>query len=66
MPGMEKCQCRKARAQKDHIGGAILARHCLKKLARTLKTNIYALKNSLLSDYMKGELKNPSIPFLFA
>ena len=66
MLGMEKCQCRKARAQKNHIGCAILAWHCLTKLARKLKTNIYALKNSLLSEYMKGELKNPSIPFSFA
>jgi hypothetical protein len=48
------------------IGCAILAWHCLTKLARKLKTNIYALKNSLLSEYMKGELKNPSMPFVFA
>ena len=66
MLGIEKCQCRSARAQKNHIGCAILAWHCLTKLARKLKTNIYALKNSLLSEYMKGELKNPSIPFSFA
>jgi hypothetical protein len=64
--GMEKCQCRKARAQKNHIGCAILAWHCLTRLARKLKTNIYALKNNLLSEYMKEELKNPSIPMSFA
>jgi hypothetical protein len=66
MLGIEKCQCRKARAQKNHIGCVILAWHCLTKLARKLKTNIYALKNNLLSAYMKEELKKPSIPFLFA
>jgi hypothetical protein len=66
MLGIEKCQCRKARAQKNHIGCAILAWHCLTKLARNLKTNIYALKNSLLSAHMKEELKNPSIPISFA
>jgi SRSO17 transposase len=66
MLGMEKCQCRKARAQKNHIGWAILAWHCLTKLARKLKTNICALKNSLLSEYMKEELKKPTIPFSFA
>ena len=65
MLGLEKCQCRKARAQKNHIGCAILAWHCLTMLARKLKTNIYALKNGLLSKYMKKELKNPSIPFPF-
>ena len=63
--GLKKCQCRKARAQKNHIGCAILAWHCLTKLARKLKTNIYALKKNLLSDYMKEELKNPSIPLAF-
>ena len=62
MLGIEKCQCRSARAQKNHIGCAILAWHCLTKLARKLKTNLYALKNNLLSEYMKEELKNPSIP----
>lgn len=65
MLGLEKCQCRKARAQKNHIGCAILAWHCLTNLARKLKTNIYALKKGLLSEYMKKELKNPSIPFSF-
>jgi hypothetical protein len=66
MLGLEKCQCRKARAQKNHIGCAILAWHCLTRLARKLKTNIYALKNNLLSDYMREELRNPSIPFALA
>ena len=64
--GLDKCQCRKARAQRNHIGCAILAWHCLTKLARKLKTNIYALKHNLLSNYMKEELKNPSIPMSFA
>jgi hypothetical protein len=62
MLGMEKCQCRKARAQKNHIGCAIPAWHCLTRLARKLKTNICALKNNLFSKYMEEELKNPSIP----
>jgi hypothetical protein len=64
--GMERCQCRKARAQKNHIGCAILAWHCLTRLARKLQTNIYALKHGLLSNYMKEELRNPSIPFSLA
>jgi hypothetical protein len=65
MLGMEKCQCRKACAQKNHIGCAILAWHCLTKLARKLGNNIYTLKNGLLTEYMKAELKNPSIPLVF-
>ena len=62
MLGIEKCQCRSALAQKNHIGCVILAWHCLTKLARKLKTNIYALKKQLLSEYMRKELRNPSIP----
>jgi hypothetical protein len=64
--GMEKCQCRKAQAQKNHIGCVILAWHCLTKQARRLVKNSYALKNEFLSEYMKSELKNPSIPLSFA
>ncbi|MGZ8246224.1 MAG: hypothetical protein ACXWT9_21720, partial [Methylomagnum sp.] len=63
--GLEKCQCRKARAQKNHIGCAMLAWHCLTKAARKFKTNIYALKNRLLSEYMRRELRSPSIPLAF-
>jgi hypothetical protein len=59
--GIEKCQCRSARAQKNHIGCVILVWHCMTRLARKLKTNIYAMKKQLLSDYMMEELKNPSI-----
>lgn len=61
MLGIEKCQCRSARAQKNHIGCVVLVWHCLTKLARKLKTNLYALKNKLLSDYIQKELKTPSI-----
>jgi hypothetical protein len=64
MLGIEKCQCRKARAQKNHIGCVILAWHCLTQFAKTLKTNIYALKNGFLSNYMKEALKSPSIPWI--
>jgi hypothetical protein len=64
MLGIEKCQCRKARAQKNHIGCVILAWHALTQWARKLQTTIYALKNSLLSEYMKKELKNPTISIL--
>jgi len=64
MLGIEKCQFRKARAQKNHIGCVILAWHGLTKLARRMKTNIYALKNMLLSEYMKEALKNPPITLM--
>ena len=59
--GIEKCQCRTAGAQKNHIGCVILVWNHLTKLARKVGTSIYALKKGLISDYMKNELANPSI-----
>jgi len=61
MLGIEKCQCRSARAQRNHIGCVILAWNCLTGLARSMKTNIYSLKKSMLSSYMKQELMHPSV-----
>lgn len=63
--GIEKCQCRLARAQKNHIGLVILAWNHFTTLARRMGTNIYALKESLLSEYMRGELRNPSIAMVW-
>ena len=60
--GIEKCQCRSERAQRNHIGCVILAWNHLTAFARNLTTNIYALKEKMLSDYMKQELVRPSVP----
>lgn len=59
--GLERCQCRKAVAQKNHIGCVALAWHYLTKMAREAKTTIYALKEGLLSDYMRKQLTNPTL-----
>lgn len=59
--GIEKCQCRSARAQKNHIACAILAWVHMTTLARSMKTNIYSLKKKMLSNYLKAELRNPSV-----
>jgi hypothetical protein len=59
--GMEKCQCRKAASQKTHIGCVSLAWHFLTKMARAAGKTIYALKQDLLSEYMKRELAKPTL-----
>ena len=59
--GIEKCQCRSARAQRNHIGCVILAWNHLSAVARDFKTNIYSIKERMLSVYMKLELAQPSI-----
>jgi len=59
--GVERCQCRTQRAQRNHIGCAILVWVGLKRLAHQTGKTIYQLKFGLLSDYMRQQLKNPSI-----
>lgn len=59
--GIEKCQCRKARAQRNHIACAILAWLHLGKIAKKFNTTIYSLKKRLLSEYMRKELQSPTI-----
>lgn len=63
--GIEKCQCRLARAQKNHIGHVILAWNQFTLFAREMKTNIYALKQNLLAEYMRAQLKSPSIAMVW-
>jgi hypothetical protein len=64
--GIEKCQCRKERAQRNHIGCALLVWVRLKSLAAQAGTTVYALKQDLLSDYMVEQLRNPSIRMALA
>ncbi|MBD0307380.1 MAG: transposase [Microcoleus sp. T1-bin1] len=61
LTGIEACQCRKALIQRNHIACAILARNFFKKTARMAGKTVYQLKQKLLSDYLKQELKDPAI-----
>ena len=61
--GIGKCQCRKLRAQRNHIACCLQVWVCLKRSARSLGKTIYELKESLLDDYMRYQLSNPSIIF---
>ena len=64
--GIERCQCRSERAQRNHIGCAMLVWVRLKSLADEARTSVYALKQSLLSHYMIEQLRNPSIRMALA
>ena len=61
--GIGNCQCRKMRAQRNHIACCLQVWVCLKRIARSLGQTIYQLKDSLLDDYMRHQLSNPSIIF---
>ena len=64
--GLEACQCRKARIQRNHIGCAFLVWGRLNQLAHQTGRTIYQLKHGLLDDYLCQQLKNPSLAMSFA
>ncbi len=61
LTGIESCQCRKARIQRNHIACAILVGLRLKDLAYQTGQTIYQIKYGLLSDYLIQQLKRPDI-----
>ena len=61
--GVEKCQCRKARIQRNHIACAVLVWIRLTELARASMTTVYRIKEGLLKEYLKQELRRPSVKF---
>jgi hypothetical protein len=60
--GLESCQCRSQRAQRNHIACAMLVWVRLNQFAQATQTTIYQVKQGLLRDYMRDQLRNPSIP----
>lgn len=52
LTGIEACQCRKGRIQKNHIGCALLVWLRLKHLAYQTRQTIYTLKSGLLCEYL--------------
>lgn len=59
--GLESCQCRVARIQRNHIACAFLVWVRLKELATDAGRTIYQLKHGLLDDYLIQQLKHPSL-----
>lgn len=64
--GLEGCQCRLARIQRNHIGCALLVWVRLKQVAHQLAVSIYQLKQGLLHDFMCQQLRSPAIRMSFA
>lgn len=62
LTGIEKCQARKARSQRNHISYSYQAWFALKKRAKETHTTVYALRNNLFSEYLKKVLTQPIIP----
>lgn len=64
--GIEGCQCRLARIQRNHIACAILVWVRLKQVAQDTASTLYQLKQGLLDDYMRSQLRSPAIQMQFA
>ena len=66
LTGIEGCQCRTGRIQRNHIACALLVWSRLKDLAYQSGRTIYRIKHSLLQDYLIQQLKNPSVQRVLA
>jgi hypothetical protein len=64
--GIEGCQCRLARMQRNHIACAILVWVRLTQVAHEAASTIYQIKHGLLDDYMRSQLRSPAISMRFA
>jgi hypothetical protein len=59
--GTEKCQCRKARSQRNHFGLCYLAWLSLRRHATKFCITVYAARTNLFRDYLRAELRRPTI-----
>lgn len=66
LTGIESCQCRKARIQRNHINCAMLVWLRLKQLAYSTGQTVYQLKQALLSNYLIQQLKRPTLTITLA
>lgn len=66
LTGIEACQCRRARIVRNHIGCAMLVWVRLKQVAQETQQTIYQVKHGLLSDYLRQQLRSPSVQMILA
>ena len=62
--GLESCQCRSQRAQRNHIACAMLGWVRFNQLAHATQQTLYQLKQGMLDDYICSQLRQPSISIL--
>lgn len=64
--GLESCQCRKSRIQRNHVACAMLVWCRFKELAYETGETVYQIKFGQLKDYLIQQLKSPSVKMAFA
>jgi hypothetical protein len=65
LTGIQKCQCRIATCQRNHLAIAMLVWNRLKVFAYQAQQSVYAIKRGLLAEYMVNQLKNPTHKFAY-
>ena len=63
LTGLEKCQCRIARIQRNHIASSMLVWVSMKRAATDMRKTIYRVKHDLLREYLMKELRSPQVAF---
>ena len=66
LTGLEGCQCRLARIVRNHIGCAMLVWLRLEQVAYQTGQTIYQVKHGLFSQYLRQQLKSPTIQMQLA
>jgi len=66
LTGVDKCQCRKQRIQRNHIACAIQVWVALKKIAYKTGQTVYQIKKNQMKNYLIQELKQPSVIMSFS
>ena len=61
LTGSEKCQCRKARSQRNHLGYCYLAWLSLKVKAKQLGITLYQVRQQIFDDFLTLALSQPPI-----
>ena len=60
--GTEKCQCRAARSQRNHLSCCYLAWLSLKMAAKGTGGTLYGRRANLFREFLRQQLRNPAIP----
>ncbi len=67
LTGIERCQCRSRRIQRNHIiACSYLVWSRLKQLAYQSGQTVYRIKRGLLHDYLVQQLKHPTVQMVLA
>ena len=61
LTGIERCQCRKARSQRNHLACCYHAWLSLNVHAKRVGKTLYQIRTDLFRDYLRSELANPHI-----